>query len=225
MENIETIEKETHALITKAESFQITTQTDYSAAGEFLKVVKELEKEVKATFEPIVRKAHEAHKEAKFQENKHLEPIKTAEQTIKARMVTYYNEQERIRLEEQRKADEAAEKAAAKRKAELEAQAAKHEEKGNVEKAEERREMIEEVEAETVVIASKVDKVEGVQMRDNWDFTITDQSKLIAGLLANPMLAHLVIVDEKELRKLVKSYKDKLKIEGLKVTNKRSIAA
>src|SRR5690348_1541007 len=47
----------------RARALKVSTSESYIEAGELLKGIKALRKEVDATFDPIIGKAHEAHKE------------------------------------------------------------------------------------------------------------------------------------------------------------------
>lgn len=67
----------------------ITNQKEYEEAGRFLQAGSELSKQIRETFEPIIQKAHAAHKEAVKQKNKHLDPIQKALSMIKSKMVSY----------------------------------------------------------------------------------------------------------------------------------------
>lgn len=223
---IKALEQESSAVVKQAREYNIATQEEYATAGTWLKdVVKELKKEIQDTFDPIVASAHETHKKATTKRKEHLAPVEEAERIVKNKMLAYYQEQKRKEAEAQRKADEEARKAEVKRKKELEEQAQRHEEKGNTEKAEERREMVEDVHVDTQIVAPRVEKIAGIQVRENWDYEITGKAVLIEAIMKNAMLSHLVTVDEKELRKTVKLYKEKLNLPGLKVFNRGSIGA
>lgn len=137
MAEIIELEKQAVAVDEKARGMAVRNQAQYSEANGFVVNIKNLQKQVKDTFGPIIKKAHEAHREAKDQETKHLEPLLKAEELIKGKMMTYLREQEAIRLEAERKlqadADrkrqEAIAKAEAARAEGKEAKADKYEEK------------------------------------------------------------------------------------------------
>jgi len=94
------IEKEAVSADRKAQGLIVKTQLDYDTANQFLKSIKELQAKIKDTFGPIISKAFQAHKEAKAQETKHLEPLIKAESLIKNKMLEFIREQERIRQEQ-----------------------------------------------------------------------------------------------------------------------------
>jgi hypothetical protein len=47
-----------------AKQLSVTDQTTFQQGGRYLLAIKELQTQADETFDPIIRKAHEAHKEA-----------------------------------------------------------------------------------------------------------------------------------------------------------------
>jgi hypothetical protein len=78
----------------------ITNGDELSAAAELLQTIKGLIGKVKDTFDPIVKKAHAAHKEATTQRKKHLDPLEEADATIRRAITRYTTELERKAREE-----------------------------------------------------------------------------------------------------------------------------
>ena len=154
--------------------------------------------------------------------------LEEAKKVLDRKIIAWDDEQERIRIEEQRKAEAAAaaerrrleeQAAAAKRKAEAEAAAARKaaedaaaagraEEAAKLlaradrveQKAEERAEVLEGRAAAVVapIIQADTQSVVGTTKRENWTFRITDPSKINAAFL---------MPDEVKIGKLVKSMK------------------
>ena len=91
MENKEIIELETKALAVdeQAKAIIIKSQEQYNAAGDFIKSIKGIQKQVKDTFKEIIAKTFAAHKEAKAQETRHLEPLLKAEEFIKRKEISW----------------------------------------------------------------------------------------------------------------------------------------
>jgi membrane protein involved in colicin uptake len=138
MENeLMVLEQEATQIDVQAQGLVVKNQENYNAADNFLKAVKGLQQKVKDTFGPIISKAYAAHKEAKAQETKHLEPLLKAEALVKNKMLTFWQEQERMRreaeaklqAEAEKKRQEALAKAEAAREAGKDAKADKYEEK------------------------------------------------------------------------------------------------
>ena len=186
--DIKVIEQESTALVVKAKGMVITTQEENIVAGEFLQSIKAMQGEVKEAFDPIIEKAHAAHKEAITQRDKYLDPLKEAEKIIKGLKTEYVNEVERIAREQQRKLQEEAERKAEaerKRKEEQERQwrekAEKLEAEGRLaeaakaqEKADLRAMEAEAVQAEVPILAPPEIKVKGESYRDKWSCEVID---------------------------------------------------
>lgn len=86
----------------------ITTAEQFSRAGELLKAVKGALKQIEDQRVAITKPINESLRTVNAQAKDAAEPFLKAEQAIKAAMVTYSNEQERIRREEQRRVEAAA---------------------------------------------------------------------------------------------------------------------
>ena len=94
----------------RAREMAISDQQTYELAADSLRGIKLLREEIEQTFGPIVKKAFEAHKEAVGQRKRVEAPLEEAERIFKANIAAYLAEQERIRLEAERVAREAAER-------------------------------------------------------------------------------------------------------------------
>ena len=223
-DEIAVIEKEATTVLSKAREFKVMSQDDYDAAAVFIRGVKGLQKKVEETFKPIVQKAHAAWKEAKDQENKHLVPLQEAEKIVKTASITWYDEQERIRLDAERKAREEAIAAENKRRAELERQAAAHEAKGNHEKAEERRAAAEQVFVAPVVVTPTAVKAEGQSIKENWKAELTDLKALIQAVSQGHAPLNFLQADMVVINKQAKATKDSMKFDGIKFVCEKVMA-
>jgi len=119
---VETIEVEEKALsiVDQAKAVVVKDSQTYTAAGMLWKSIGDMIKEVKDTFDPICEAAHKAHKAATEKRSKYLDPLTSAQKSVKALMSAYDAEQERIRkAEEERLAAIARAEEEARRKAEL----------------------------------------------------------------------------------------------------------
>jgi len=183
------LKQEVNLLPEKAKSIIITTNQEYEVAGTFLTTIKGRRKKVSETFDPICKKAWDAHKEAVAQRKKLTDPLDEAEKIVKSCISKYITLCERTRREEQRRL-EAEEKKRQEEQAILEAQ--------NAETEEEATEIIEEaIENRPVVVAPKIEtKVEGISRRMVWMWKYANLSKI------NP---EFLIPDEKKINLIVKS--------------------
>lgn len=176
MNDTATIEKEAQTALQVAKDFKITNPEQFTKAGEMLKSIKGIMKQIADTFDPIIKKAHEAHKEAVAQRKKHEEPLQQAEGIYKQAMLTYQNEQERIRREQQARLEEAARKEREK----LEKQAETALAKGKTEKAAELQTRAATV--ATPVVAISTPKVSGIGTVTRYSAKVTNPAALIEAI-------------------------------------------
>ena len=108
------LDEERHILVTKATVLVVTTDEDYSAAGEFLVGVKGFLKRIGERLDGPCALAHEAHRSMTTLRNDMTGPCKKAETVVKGKMREYSQAQarkadaERRRLEaEAREVEEA----------------------------------------------------------------------------------------------------------------------
>ena len=187
----------------KAKAIIIKSNDDFLKAGEILTVIKSLRKEIDTTFDPIITKAHEAHKEAIAQKKKVDAPLIEAEGIIKPRMAAWNTEQERIRREEEDRLREIARKQEEERRLK---EAVAAEQAGNKEEAEA---IIEApIEAPPVVVQKTTPKVAGVSFRKKWTFRVTDPLKVPREYLT---------VDEVKIGGVVRAMEGKINIPGVEV--------
>ena len=93
-----------------AKTLKITTAAEYQDAAGKLQAIKGLQKQIDETFDPHIKRAHDAHKALVGEKKNHQQPQNEAEGFNKRAVLTYSTEQERIRQEAERKAQEAARK-------------------------------------------------------------------------------------------------------------------
>jgi len=188
-----------------AANYAVTTPAQYEAGAEDLKRVKAAQKKLEDTRTSITGPINESLKRINAFFKKPADALASIERKIKGALGAFYEEQQRKARAEQAAADEKARK---EREA-LEAKARAAAERGKTEKA---AELVER--AATVVapvITREPPKVAGLQMRDQWEFTIVDPSKI------NPAF---MMPDEKKIGATVRSLKgDAAAIvgEGVKV--------
>ena len=197
--------------LAEARVFKIVTQEQYTGAGEKLRGIKALMQKVNATFDPIISKAYAAHKEAVQQKKNHEAPLIEAEGIYKRGLLSYQQEQERIRREEQARVDEIARKEREK----LEARAAAAEAKGKQEKAEELR-----VQAATVpapVVQIETPKVAGISTRETYKATVTDFKALLQGVIDGKVPEGAVMANDAFLNAQARLQKTALNYPGVRV--------
>lgn len=144
--SVELLQREIQPVCQRASAITIKTAADRTNAKDFLLAIKQAKDRVNTIFGPMVDAAHKAWKKATETRGSLLTPLETAEKTVKATMLAYDQEQERLRLEEQRRL-QAIERERAERerlKAEQEAAKQKEIQRQAEEKAAEARRQAEE---------------------------------------------------------------------------------
>lgn len=207
---LEVIQQKTLTVPEQAKLIQVTDAPTYERAGEVLGQVKILRKEIDSYFDPIISRAHAAHKEAVSQKKRADEPLAQAEAILKPQMLAFVNEQRRKAEEEERRQREEARKKAEQEQLEAAIQA---EAEGDKEAAEA---IIQEpVYVPPIQVKAEIPKVSGFSVREQWTFEIVDEKKIPREYL---------IVDEVSIGKVVRAMKDKTSISGIRAYNASSAA-
>jgi len=194
----------------RAKALIITDSPTYVQAGDFLKGIKSLRKEIDAAFDPIITKAHAAHKEAVSQKQRAEAPLAEAERILKGGLIAWDTEQERIRREEERRLQEEARKQEEQRRmdeaAALEAQAV---ETGDSQMMAEAQELIAApVVAPVVIVPKSTPVVSGISYREVWKFRVVN-----AGLVPDAYK----VIDEVKIGGVVRAMKGNTQIPGIQV--------
>ena len=227
-------------------ALRIVNGEQYESASSLLQTVKGALKQIEEQRTSITKPLNDALRNANAQAKVAAAPFEDAERTIKRALVAYTDEQERLRRDAQRKADEAArkereridaqareverkarEKAEADRRAADEAAAAGRAEEAarlaeraatTEAKAAEKVEAL-EVRAATVVapiIQREPPKVAGISTREVWKFRISNAAAVPREYCA---------IDEARIRKVVAALKGDTAIPGVEVYAERVMAA
>lgn len=206
--DITKVNEQTDRHLKIANNLVINSQESFSSAGNILKSIVGLKKEIEGHHKPIIELAYKTHKTAKAQEKIHTGPLIKSEQVIKVKMGTFLAEQKRI---------------ADKKRADDEEILRKQEEEKNIQEASKLEANGQTEEAEQVINrpvqvhiprAPVVDKVQGISSKVKWDFKIVN-----GGLIPNQFL----IPDEKKIRAYVQAFKHEAIIKGVIVFQKNEI--
>lgn len=204
----------------QARAIRIADDASYQAACDFLKGVKALRTEIAETFEPHIKRAHEAHK-ALLKEKADAEaPLADAERITKAALVTYDQQQEHLRREEQ---------------ARLQAELRRQEEERRLAEAVELEAAGESAEAEalidapiqvpTVAVAPSTPKVTGIAYRETWSANVTDLPALVKYVATHPQFAGFLLANMPALNGQARSLKGQMQIPGVEAVCTRDVAA
>jgi len=211
--NVEVIRSEVEPVVMNAASMNVTSAEEYNVASNFLKTIKGAQSKVTAFFAPMKQKAHEAHKAITMQEAAMLKPLQDAENSLKRNMLTFYAEQERIRINAQRKLQAAADEAARKERERLEREASKLK---TPELREQRMEQAASVIAPVVTVASVAPVVSGQSIRKTWTAKVVDVSLVPR---------EWMVVNEKALDSFAKATKGAVKVPGVEFVEVASLAS
>lgn len=204
------VAEEAQMLATVAARYSVATAGEYSVAGDELKRIKAAQKRLDEVRKSITRPIDAAKRAVLDLFREPETRLSQAEANMKRAMIAYSDEQDRIRREEQRKAEDAARKEREK----LEAQAAKAAEAGK----DARAEVLEQRAAAVVapVIQREALKVTGVSTRETWQFEVVDADAVPREYLA---------VDTVKIGRVVRALKGDTQIGGVRVWAEKQIAA
>ena len=246
MPAVQAVTAEVASLETFAATYAVETAAQYQHGAEDLKRVKAAQKKLEETRTSLTKPINESLRRLNDFFRAPADRLAAIERTIKAALTRFADEQERVRREEQRKAEEAARK----ERERLEAQAREAERRAQEKAAEERRaaeeaaaagraeeaarlaaraaateakaaskvEAIETRAAAVVapIISREPPKVAGVATREVWKFTVTDPALVPR---------EYCVVDETKIRKVVAALKGDTTIPGVRIWCEKSIAA
>jgi hypothetical protein len=226
-------ELETRALslTEQAQVLTVRSQPDFERAGKFItEVIKPLIKEASEIFDPIIAKAHEAHKEAITQKKKIVEPLELAERTIKGEISRYCTEQERV-AREARLAAEREQQRLLDEQIEREVEAAE-------EMAKAFGDAPEQVEAEVKAIieqprvypptpmpAVRLMPVKGVSTVDVYSAEVVNIRELCRAVADGRAGANLVLPNQPALNGLARSLKEGLSVPGVRCIKTKQVSA
>lgn len=191
-----------------AESLEIRSATEYQAAGKLITPLGLLRKKLMdqrlATTRPI-----DAQKAAVMEKYREAEkPMIDAENLIKGAMLTWRRAEDERQREEQRIANEKAER----ERQRLDKLAEKAEARGDAGKAAEFEQRADAVLAPLATVG--IPKVDGTAVRKVWRFEVTDKDAIPRNYM---------IPDDKAIGRVVSALKDRTEIPGIRVWSEESI--
>lgn len=212
------LERKVNTIPVKAQEAVVRDQETLTAANELLLGIKTLQKEVGESWDRVIAKAHEAHKEALAGKRKYESPLALAEKLIKDKISAYL-------LEEKRKREEAAAKAyrAEQERIRLEANALPAaqaaEDRGDREGAErilEDAAAKEQAITKAVPIIPRRPETTGIRTQETWTFRVTDP---------NLIPREYLTIDMVKIGKIVRELKSNTRIPGVQAYAVQGIAA
>ena len=199
-------------LVQQAQRLTVTSNEDYEMACTFLQLVATRKKQVDEVFDPIVKAAHEAHKQAVSKKKMFMDPLLTAEFEVKGKVSKFAAEEERKRREEeQRLAEEQRKTAEANALEEVK----RLEAAGERELAEIVLQNAAEEPAPVVVLPSSVPRQSGIAARKTYKFRVVNEALIPREYLK---------VNEVAIGAVVRAQKNLTKIPGIEVYAEDSVS-
>lgn len=208
-------------IASQARQIVITNAGQYQAASGELMRIKGVMKRIDEVFDPIVKKAHEAHKAAVAAKKSLTDQFVDAEKSIKRAMIAYDEEQERKAKELQEKLRKEAEAKAAEKKQELIDQADLAIELGADDEAEELLNQADSVQVLTPLVSSNTVSVGGIAKKKTWKARVTNP-KLVPAYFGEFEIRK---INEGQLNRIAQMTGGAAKIPGVEFYEERGISA
>ena len=197
------IEPEAKSLSVEASSFAITDAVTYTGAGGLWDTIKAMRARIAEVFDPIINKAHLAHKEAVGQKKKLDDPLEQAQRGLKQKMIVYDQRQAAIARKKQLEL-EAAEKKRAEEEA-LEIAQLLH----NVGDKEAAEELLNKpVETAPIRVIKETPKVTGFSYRTIYKIEVLNVAQALEDWRAGNVPLEAFRCDESYLREAANHYKE-----------------
>lgn len=190
-------------------------------AADLLQGITLLEKEVKATFDPICDSAHKAWKAATGARAKHLQPLEEASSIIRRTIADWKLEEDRKRREEQERIQAQLHREAEERR--LAEAAVIRERTGSEEAAMEVLEAPLPVQRYVPPAAPSM-KGTGISVRKVLKGKVVNKAKFLAHVVQRPELLELVDVNQGALNKLVGALGARANFPGIEVYEEATTA-
>jgi hypothetical protein len=215
--------KDVFSFLNSIVEIKIDSEDQYKKAGEHLVDIKRSYNELEVMRKEVVKPLNDKVSGVNGYFKEYTEKLVKAEQTFKNGRLVWFTEQERKRIEEQKKLE--AEAAEERRKAEEKAEAERikaeaYREKGRedlADKAEARAETAETIAVNTVAqVVEKIDTGKS-SMREVYKVEIQDQKSALMAIANNAALSCFLKIDIAGLEKFANVTKGNLVIDGVRV--------
>ncbi len=204
--------EETEVMVQSYDGYAIVSQKAYQFSAEDLKKIKAKANELDGLRKSLTKPLDESKKRIMEFFKKPLTLLSSAEQSIKSAMISWQQEQEKVRkAEEQRLAD--AQQKEADRLARL---AAAAEKRGDDKKAEEFKGREAITKSVVPAVVNNVQPVAGIATRIVWKYRIVD---------VNQIPRQYMIPNETAIGQVARATKGSVKIEGIEIYSEETIAA
>jgi hypothetical protein len=187
----------------------VDSQETYEIAGAAVIDLDSLAKRITAYWDDPIKKAFDAHRALTAKRAEMLKPVDDRKKSLRKKISDYLTAIEKKRQEEQRKADEERRKREQAERDKLERQAAKAEEKGKTERAEDLRTQAAEVYVPPVVVVPEVEKTTRidtgtVSQKKDIKVSVTDPLKILKAILDDRLPVGVVTINDAKLKQAIK---------------------
>ena len=213
---VDEVESKALSLADEARAVVVVDAESYTRAGEIWKALRDMMKKMDETFDSIIKKAHEAHREAIAKKAEHYKPLEDAQRLLKKVMGDYDLEQERIRQAEQARLAEIARKEEEDRRLE---EALLAEEFGD---AEEAAAILEEpVHVAPVVVPKATPKVQGLSYREIWAAEVVNIRELCRAVADGRASTECIQANMPTLNRMATALKSTMNVPGVRAYSRR----
>ena len=207
----------------EAKKIIIYDTESYVKAGEFLKGLLKAKKMIEAYFKPIKQSAYQSYKEILAKEKEELKQLVEAEQTVRRLINKFLEEQEQIRIETQKQAEEDAKKKAEELRQNLLKQA---ELETDEKKKEELKLQAELVYAQPVTVNSAIEIVKTsnatLSAKKDIEIEIVNIKEFLRRVIDGVIPSEMVKIDKAALKRWIKE-NNMDSVTGIKITYTRKV--
>jgi len=234
----EEIKTETVVLSEQTQRLVVASQADFEMAGSLLVSIARARDKISKTFDGLIKKAHELHKDVIAQKKTLDDPMANAEKQIRGVMGAYQAqieaERQRAARAEQARQDEERRQAQAKADEERRIQLKADEEarlahaialEAEGKKAEAQRILnappppppmpAPVVQTTPAIHIPEAPKANGVSFRQNWKARVVDANLLIQAIAAGHQAVNLMVPNQSALDGIAKALKGEARIPGV----------
>jgi hypothetical protein len=170
---VKDMETEVSTFVEENNPIAVNSNEELNRATLCIKNIKAMQNKVKESYDGIIEKAHQSHKEAIAQRDKFLNPLKTLETKFKDAILVFSKKMEAEQAERIRKANAEMARVAEEKKQKLLDEAKKTDDAWDKEELQEKAQAIVPV---TCDAPGKAIEQEGLSIRKTWKARVIDES-------------------------------------------------
>ncbi len=187
----------------------VNSKESYESASTVVIGLDGLKKKIEAYWKDPIEKAFQSHKALTAKRAEMLKPVEERRRILTGKISAYLTEQDRIRREEQRRADEERRKREDAERAKFEKRAEKAEERGDISRAAAFREKADDVYVPPVVVQSEVEKTTHtdagtISAKPDINVIVTEPMKILKAIVAGTLPIGIISINEAKLKQAVK---------------------